>query len=760
MRTFAHIAFSFAAACVLFVYVPAREVAVAACVLLSALAAALVTLRRPLAKKLGVIALGFLLGTLWCCGCWALVYEPAVESAGTETTLSATVCDFPRETEFGYCVTVRSSLAGREIKTLLFLDADTPALQPGDRITLPVLLERSSADFSSNDLYYNAKGVFLTASQTGKLTLSRPDKLPLRDCPAVVLGALKRAVAELFPENAAGFMTALLTGDKSFLQAADLSSLKIAGVSHVIAVSGMHVSFLLSFVLLGTKWKWRSALIGIPAVLLFAVVIGGAPGVMRAAVMYVFVLAAPLFGREADTPTALGAALMLMLLVNPWAVANVSLQLSFAATAGIFLFYGRLLNAFVRTSRMRALGSGRPKLAACVRFFLRVLAASLSAQVFTIPLTACWFGTVSLISPVANLIIVPLVSVLFVAGLAASAVGLLIPAAGAVLAYPAVFLTRLVLGAAHLAAKVPYAQIGTMSVFVTAWLLFAYTVLILTLAFRPLRSRPLLSVCSIILTLAASLLLSALTYSGGSFSITMLDVGQGQCVVITADGVTAVIDCGGGYDMLAAEQCEQLLSNAGVARIDALILTHYDEDHAADAAELLRRFPVAAVYLPEPLADDRLHEAIVETAEEEAAVLCYVRHDMLLTFGESELMVFAPLGSENDNDAGLSVLFSHGEYDALITGDMNIETENRLVLHAQLPDLEMLAAGHHGSKHSTGEALLMRTTPEVVLISVGENDYGHPAAETLARIESVGAAVCRTDINGTITVRRRHFGRE
>ncbi len=754
MRTLAYIAFSFAAACALFVYVPAREFPAVACAALFALAVVLLILRKPLARRLGVIALGLAMGFAWCGGYFSVVYQPAVDAAGTETTLSASVCDFPRETKYGYSVTVRADLSGREVKTLLYLNADAPSLQPGDRISLPVRLERSSTDLEADDLYYNAKGVFLTASQKGELTLSRPDKLPLRDRPAMLLGAIKDKAAALFPENAVGFMTALLTGDKSLLSDADNSALKIAGVSHIIAVSGMHVSFLLSFVLFGTSGKRRSALIGIPTVLLFAALIGGTPGVMRAAVMYVFALAGPLFNREADTPTSLGAALMLMLLVNPWAIANVSLQLSFAATAGIFLFYGRLNKAMIGAKPIRELRSSRPKLAAVVRFFLRVLATTLSALVFTIPLSAYWFGTVSLIAPAANLIIVPLVSVLFVLGFAVVAVGAVLPAAGMVLAWPAAWLTRAVLGTAHLAAKVPYAQIGTMSVFVTAWLLFAYAVLILTLAFRPLRARPLLPVCLVVLTLAASLFLSALSFSGGSCSVTMLDVGQGQCIVITADGVTAVVDCGGSYGMLAAEQCEQLLANAGIARIDALILTHYDEDHAGSAAELMRRFSVASVYLPVPLEEDWLHDGIVETANAEESTLCYVRQDTLLTFGESELTVFAPLSNESDNDACLSVLFSHSDYDALITGDMNIETENRLLLHAQLPDLEVLAAGHHGSKYSTGAALLQMTTPEIVLISVGENKYGHPAAETLSRIESIDAAVYRTDLHGTVTVGR------
>ena len=112
--------------------------------------------------------------------------------------------------------------------------------------------------------------------------------------------------------------------------------------------------------------------------------------------------------------------------------------------------------------------------------------------------------------------------------------------------------------------------------------------------------------------------------------------------------------------------------------------------------------------------------------------------------------IFAPLGSGTANEEGLSVLCSTAEYDVLITGDMDSTIEHRLVKYKSLPDIELLVVGHHGSKTSTSEEFLMATSPEAAVISVGYNSYGHPTAETLARLSTAGCNIYRTDLMGTI----------
>ena len=125
-----------------------------------------------------------------------------------------------------------------------------------------------------------------------------------------------------------------------------------------------------------------------------------------------------------------------------------------------------------------------------------------------------------------------------------------------------------------------------------------------------------------------------------------------------------------------------------------------------------------------------------------------------LGFGNGTLTVYPPVSYLSDNEACLTVLASFGDYDILATGDISISAERLLLQWYELPDIELLVAGHHGSRNATSMELLQATRPELVVISVGENSYGHPSPETLARIEASGAAVLRTDRSGTITIRR------
>ena len=144
--------------------------------------------------------------------------------------------------------------------------------------------------------------------------------------------------------------------------------------------------------------------------------------------------------------------------------------------------------------------------------------------------------------------------------------------------------------------------------------------------------------------------------------------------------------------------------------------------------------------------------SITALAEEKGIETLFLAEDADVTFGESALRIYAPLGSGGANEEGLSVLCTAGDFDGLITGDMNDTVEKRLAKYGSLPDLELLVAGPHGSKYATSEELLLATRPELAVISVGYNTYGHPAPETLERLAAAGCAIYRTDWSGTVTI--------
>ena len=745
MRCVAWVSFPFALGCALCAYLtlplPAAGIAAGA---LAAAAIALGCLRRRRLRAAVCVLAGLAAGILWTGAFDAAFYDvPAAESAA----IGGTVIAAPVRTDYGAYADIRAELAGRSVKARLYYDDPETELRPGDSVAAEGRVRAVRPLEDSGELTFAAYGYRAALYAKGALTVTRPERIPLRCRPALWRMAVQEKLSSVFPADTAGFMTALLTGERSGLSDEAAADLRICGVYHVVSVSGMHVSILLGFLLFALRGRRRRALIGVPAAVLFIAFIGGTPGVMRAGIVYAFALAAPLFSREADSPTSLGAALALMLLADPFSIANIGLQLSFAATAGILLLYARLNAALVRWCRVEVLQKRSRMLARMARFLLGVLATTASALVLTTPLMAYWFGTVSLIGPLANLLVVPVVSVCFILGIAAAAAAFVCLPAALAIAWADSLIVRYVLAVCRVLARAPYAQIGTASPYVQLWLLFAYAVVVSLCVCRPLRKRPVIPLCSVALTLVLSLALTGFSRTGAS--VTALNVGQGQCIVLESGGVRTVVDCGG--DGSPGQTCAQFLKDSGADGIDALVITHFDSDHTGGVPALLAAVDVAAVYVPAFADEPDERTAILEAAEASGAGVFVVTEDIDLPGG---VTVFAPVSRGSDNRAGLSVLFSAGGLDALVTGDMDADLEARLLALHNLPDLEVLVAGHHGSKYSTGEALLAATAPEVVLISVGENHYGHPAGETLRRIADAGAEAFRTDQCGNITVRR------
>ena len=454
--------------------------------------------------------------------------------------------------------------------------------------------------------------------------------------------------------------------------------------------------------------------------------------------MLVFLLAAPLFRRDSDGPTALFSALFLILLANPFAAASISLQLSFSAMAGILFLTPRLYRLLMR---------GR-KSSRVARFLAVGFSATMGALVFTVPLSGWYFGTLTLISPLSNLLCLWAASGVFLLGLLTVLTGFVcLPLARLTAVVPAL-LARYILSMAGLLANVPYHAAYFANPYLKYWLLFVYLLFLAAWLRRqaPRRKYALAAVLAC-LTLALTIKLGEWRYHA-DLDVKVLDVGQGQCVLLASGGDFTLVDCGSGSSWYGpGETASQHLRAMGCRKLDRLILTHYDSDHISGVRNLLARMDVDTLLVPveggpdcEVLALARAHGVTVKTVEER----------MELPMGRAVLTVLPPLGEGEDNERGLTVLASAGEQDLLITGDMDAATERILLQTFALPDIEVLVAGHHGSKYSTSNDLLDALTPETACISVGSNSYGHPADETLRRLAEHGCAIYRTDMQGTI----------
>ncbi|MBR6824947.1 MAG: DNA internalization-related competence protein ComEC/Rec2 [Oscillospiraceae bacterium] len=677
-------------------------------------------------------------GLLWvfCYELWQI--RPLGKLDGQLQELALVAIEDGEETDYGYKALCRSG----SIRVLAYVNGKEQTIRVGDEIRMTGSLKAANAE---RDLYYIAKDIDLVAYQKGKVTIA-PGEKHLRDLPARFYSTIQSRIQKLFPEDTSPFALALLTGDTSKLSYSLRNQMSLAGISHVVAVSGMHVSLICSLVLtLCFRRRRLAAGLCMVAIWFFGAMLGFSPSVTRAVIMNSVLLIAPMIHREYDSPTALGFALMLLLLNNPFSIASVGLQLSFASVAGILCFT-RPIALWLRNLPLGKLFKGR-LLQGFYTFLTASAATTLGASLFTMPLSAYYFGTVSLISLVSNVALLPFISVIFSLGYPIVAFSyVLYPAAEAVaglISYP----IRWVLYGVEILARVPYGALYSRSIYVILWLGASCILAVLAWFYR----KPALAVLLSLVMVVTVPVLQGIHPE--DYRFTMLNVGQGQCLLAEWGDSVLVIDCGGSQPEASGEEASRELLSRGRDTVDALVLTHYDLDHTGGCIQLMERMKVKALYLPDITPEDSQRALILKTAKERDIPIVWVKEEHKLLLDKGTVEIFAPVRTKTEND-GLALLLSAGDYDILITGDMPIEGEREFLLSKALPDVEVLVAGHHGSRDSTGYAILSYIRPEQLLISVGRNNHGHPNSEVLDRAAYLGIRVRRTDQDGTIIITR------
>ena len=747
MRKLAAFAASFSAAVFAWAY--------GALPLLALLAVPALRRREDRRLRCALVCAGAAAGLLWSWGYGVLFLAPARALAGTYAGLTGAVAGWPYETAYGAAVDVRVEPAsGPAFLARLYGEPELLEAVPGDQISATAACRTSEVVRGQLSGDYTAQGIYLLAYAQGAAEVVRPERIPLWDIPAHWARALEEAAASAFPADAAGLVTALLTGNKDGLTETEYAALQRTGLAHAVAVSGLHIGFLaqLAVALAGSRYRRRAALLALPVMAVYVLVTGCTPSVIRSAIMNALVLLGPLLDRESDSPTSLSFALMVLLMQNPFACQSVGLQLSFASVAGILAFSGRISGALTAHLPKAGRGKGlRPRLLGLLRGAAVSLGTTVGATAFTLPLGAWYFGTVSLVAPAANLLCLFLVQLTFQAGLAAALLALVLPGPAQLLGNLLAFLPRLVLFLARSLSRVPFAALAIDGPYLLGGAAALYLLWLCFLSIRGSK-RPLVPLCCSAVVISAALVLHHAAYRMGPVTLTALDVGQGQCVALRAGDRVALVDCGGSARRNAGDLAADYLGTVGVDRVDLLILTHYHADHANGVLELLARMEVSALAVPDVDREDALRQELLAAAEDHGVQVWFVSDDQRLSFGPAELTLYAPLGAGDANEAGLSVLFQGAGFSALLTGDMGEDIEARLVKYGNLPDIDLLVAGHHGSRSAASQLLLETVTPEAAVISCGYNTYGHPAPETLGRLAAAGCDIYRTDQQGNLTV--------
>ena len=705
----------------------------------------IVLLWRRCFKRAGILSLGGALGLVWCVGYQAICMAPAMSLCGQTLQITGVAADYSVSTNWG--VRVDASITVQDVRTTAVVWLPTQeSLKPGDSFTVEAELSDARQDGS---YYYWSEGTYLLAYGRGEPEIQTAARVSLRYGPRYIANRLEQSLHRCVPADALGYAVALTTGYRTGLSNLEQAHLKTSGIYHALALSGMHMTTLLGAIMLLVRNRRRRAFLGIPVAVLFTLITGASSSLVRACVMHCLMLLAPVFDREEDAPTSMGAAALLLTLQNPCAMLGWGTQLSFTSMAGIVVLSQRLQTQMLGDQKA---WKKRPKI-------LRKLwnsmtaswAATLSATAFSLPLMMLYFGVFSLVAPLTNLLTGWAITWDFRLSLLTGMLGIISPQFGELLGFLLAWGIRYVSWIAGLLSRIPFAALYADSLYVIIWIAACYGIGLLLLMTPKEARRFMPSVCCI--TLLLCLCIGVSLIENESFLFTVLDVGQGQCLLFRAHGQTVMIDCGGSRGEAAGDTAAAYLDSVGEQRVDLLILTHYDSDHVGGVPELLQRVRVDRILMPDHQPESDSRQKILRAAETAETEVSLVQTDMTAQIGDFVLSVFAADEADTENNQSLAVLFSHHDMDILVTGDMDAAGERQLLREHTLADIDVLVAGHHGSKYSTSRALLTAVKPEIVVISVGKNRYGHPSDNVLSRVCEYGAAVYRTDLQGTLRLK-------
>lgn len=710
-------------------------------------------LHSPAGRRIILIGLAAACGFLLYYAHYQRVLYPCESLAGEKLTVSARVTSYP-DYRSG-CVLQNVRFCDEKLPSVSGLiinyESENSDLIPGDEIRVELKLssptKRYSADYDTNI----SKGLYAVGTVIGEIEKTGHWNKSFLYFPKYIGNSIREMADEIFPDNAAFFMKALLTGDKGeyYAEHEDLScAMSIAGLAHVVAVSGMHVAFLVGFLQMIFSKSRRSSIICIVLVWLFVIMVGAPASAIRAGFMQTLLLMAPIFRRENDSVTSLSFALAIILLINPFACGNVGLQLSFSAMAGIVLFGDRIykwLREKLNTEKR------------LVCYILGIVASSAAVSIFSVPVAAIHFGYVSIMGIVSNVLCLWAITVLFCGGYLCCAIGYIVPAAAKFIAGLISFLVQYIALVVKYIAKLPNAALYTENTQIIWWLILCYAVFIICGMYKKEKFRPIVPLGISVASLAAILCITHFSMLSSGGTVAIMDVGNGQCIALTDGENSVIVDCGSAGTLNnAGGMAASYMHSRGRNHVDALLLTHLHSDHAKSAVRLLNTVDVKEIIMPinAPENDENgLYEKIVSAAEANGTKIIYIDKKQSLSYGGIKLNIYEPSEKGDKNEQCITLTASVDGYNVLITGDASKSVECELAGNEDLSGTDLLIAGHHGSKHSTCQELLRASQPDAAVISVGYNNYGHPTNVVLDRLNAYGVTIYRTDLMGRIIIK-------
>lgn len=694
----------------------------------------------------------------WICLCslcgWQRVWEPPPDMDGQKIACEGIVCGVEEKegTQYLYLNHLKN-ISQTELSVkyqLKIIPLEPVQVKYGNRVSVrgkALLPEAPSNEGQFDSLAWQRAQRILFTVKKAEVTITDSRCQKVKQKLSEIRHICEQRFLRILPEKDAGVLSAMLTGSRTYLDENLKTSYQLAGIAHILAISGLHISLIGMFLYrclrkMGGSFGTAGVCAG-AVMLLYTEMTGNGAASCRAVLMFLVFLGAQYAGRTYDLASALSFAVILLLFSNPLLLFTAGFQLSVLAVFGLACLHPVLTQVY---------GKKTP--------------SGLAIQLMTLPCVLWHFYLYPLYGIGLNLLVLPLMPFVLAGGIALLGLSFFwMPAAyaaGAAVHKIFVFYETI----CQYSLRLPFASLTVGRPPVWA-VLFYYSILFFGTALLVCEKQKQFKKGLPLLLLCACCMLRPPEFSG--FWISFLDVGQGDCIYFQNEqGVRFLCD-GGSSSVGKVGQYRILpfLRYHGVSCLDYVMLTHMDADHINGVKELLEMaegsVKIGTLILPKMTEPDDTYHEMETLARKRGIAVRYLCAGDSMASGKLKMTCLHPdrtFRTKNKNEASLTLHVQYGTFDVILTGDLEKDGEAYLLARHRLETLrengnqmEVLKVGHHGSKGAASEKLLDVLKPQLAVLSYGKNNrYGHPAPETTERLEKSGCRIVSTEKQGEITI--------
>lgn len=699
-----------------------------------------------------------------------------------EINVVGTIISNPIDKEYKQVYTIKidkinNSNYYKNTKLLLNIKKNTNKYSYGDKISFTAEFEQANSQRNKGGFnyreYLKTKGIYgiVTNSQNQTKLVKKNNVNILDKLINDVSTIIEKKIFSLVEKENANILTALLIGNKNNLEDDVKDIFKQSSLSHILAISGAHVSYvimLVSFIISKTKINKRlGKIITIVFLVFFMMLTGSSPSVTRACIMAIYTILGSLLHKKVNVLSSISISSIIILLINPYSILDIGMQLSYAGTIGIVFIY-----PIIRKIE----GKKQFGTKILIQKIKDILLITISANIIIIPIIMYHFSTISFTFLISNLLASPFMGILIILGFSTIIFSFIFSPLGKILASLLNFFTSLFLKVATFSSNLPFSQlyIPTPKIYQ----IIIYYILIITAVLyikikrkqkkRLFEKKIIIRIRTInkkkIAIVLVLVVLFNLVYKfiPKNLNIYFVDVGQGDCTLITTpQGKNVLIDGGGSENFDVGEKTLlPYLLDRQITTLDYVIISHFDTDHVGGILTILKELNVKKVIIGTQYEHNENFKEFTKIVNEKRIKVNVVEAGSKISIEKN--LYFDILWPDNNekisensiNNNALVFKMNYNNFSMLFTGDIEEEAEKILInKYKNTNKLEstILKVGHHGSKTSSTQEFLKLVEPKIALIGVGaKNTFGHPSEEVLQRLENLNCKIYRTDKDGEI----------